>query len=82
MFLKFLIQFQVGYSIAGSFIFMKIEGNHVLQMKNELLDNRSFYAKKLWNDIIDLNNKVNISFHMSVLYFKNVASNTSETGIS
>lgn len=53
--------FQVGYTIAGSFIFMTIEGKHILQMKYELIGNRSLYAYKLWNITMDLNNKVQIN---------------------
>lgn len=44
---------------------MTIEGKHILQLKYELIENRSEYAHKLWNITMDLNNKViNFLFYL------------------
>ncbi|CAH1115293.1 unnamed protein product [Psylliodes chrysocephalus] len=47
-----------GYTIAGSFIFMTIEGKHKLKLKEEVLNNRTIFAEKLWNITFDLNQRV------------------------
>ncbi|XP_028129344.1 TWiK family of potassium channels protein 18 [Diabrotica virgifera virgifera] len=52
-----IILLVVGYTIAGSFIFMSIEGNNKLNIKHELINNRSMYAEKLWNVTLDMNRK-------------------------
>ncbi|KAG5891318.1 hypothetical protein JTB14_036886 [Gonioctena quinquepunctata] len=53
-----IIGLVVGYTIAGSFIFMAIEGKHVPEMKREIRNNRSLYAETLWNITMQLNSKV------------------------
>nr|CAI5863890.1 unnamed protein product [Callosobruchus analis] len=53
-----IIGLVVGYTIAGSFIFMTIEGRHVQKMKLEVIGNRTLYAQKLWNITMQLNAKV------------------------
>ncbi|XP_056633473.1 potassium channel subfamily K member 18 [Diorhabda sublineata] len=53
-----IILLVVGYTIAGSFIFMAIEGKQPLKMKEELKNNRSKYADELWNITYELNKKI------------------------
>ncbi|CAG9861990.1 unnamed protein product [Phyllotreta striolata] len=53
-----IILLVAGYTIAGSFIFMTIEGKHKLKLKEEVLNNRTIFAGKLWNITYELNRKV------------------------
>ncbi|CAG9815174.1 unnamed protein product [Phaedon cochleariae] len=53
-----IIGLVVGYTIAGSFIFMTIEGKHIPKMKLEVRNNRSLYATRLWNITMKLNSQV------------------------
>ncbi|XP_060533772.1 TWiK family of potassium channels protein 7 [Cylas formicarius] len=56
-----IIGLVVGYTIAGSFIFMAIERGHIIQVKVDAKNNRKLFASRLWNLTMELNYNAKLS---------------------
>lgn len=58
--LNMSIFFQIGYTIAGSFIFPILEKGCPIEVQLNAVGNRTLYARKLWNLTMDLNLNVKL----------------------
>ncbi|CAH0549384.1 unnamed protein product [Brassicogethes aeneus] len=66
-----IILLVVGYTIAGSFIFMSLEKKYHMKLKQDVYSTRKMYAEKFWNITMDMNpfdEKVYKAIMMDELY--------------